>query len=44
MKEAVEEGRWWKKGGEGGIRRGIILNFGREQSGEIVYGRTEEGK
>ena len=23
MKEAVEEGRRWKKGGEGGIRRGI---------------------
>ena len=28
MKEAVEEGRWWKKGREGGIRGGIDLDFG----------------
>ena len=51
MKEVVEEGRRWKKGGEGGIRRGIkwfkggcFSGFWGELSGEIFYGRTEERK
>ena len=48
MKEAVEERRRWKKGGEGGIRRGIKWFRGEyfwgiflESIQEFFYQRTE---
>ena len=51
MKEAVEEGRRWKKGGEGGIRRGIkwfkgggFLGFFWRVVGIFFYRRTESKK
>ena len=48
MKEALEEGRRWKKGRERGIRGGIDLDFGGkkkgEQSRENFYRRIESKK
>ena len=47
MKEAVEEERWWKKEGEGGIRRGIKGLKRRDFFLQIILGErifAEEGR